>query len=500
MSLILQKKLWYDQESIKERKKMNKHFIAYVDGSCRANPGYAGYGVYGYIFKESTKSKNIKHPTYTNIYFTELGFNKEKSINNIEVLDILEVVGSINDHTSTNNTAELIAVITALKLATELLDIEHVTILTDSNYIVTAYSDNLDKWINNGWKNTNNKEIVHIAEWKYVYLLLSNLKEKNITVNINWIKGHSGDHGNDTADLYSVIGSNAARVQLNSPDASKQLFNKSIFYKVSTYDEYRKSTEVKDFTLHFKELYFSSSILNDVNYCFLSNSDKVHMNIGKKSTDSIFAINIGFIPEFINKIKEFYRSKERNYATTCCMKLSKLVDKNKLRLFNFIDVNYLLVKTGDNYSLPNDTSPFVFDLLNDFPLITNINTTFGNIKDIYDCVSQNLVNENYFLKDITDLFIKDNKLLFTNKDSVIDLSSILLDSNINTVIKQKLLVNIGYDLPNYLAMKQIEDKILKIHVIIERNRESNLASCFFRIITTDREIYVTNITNKFLIK
>lgn len=454
--------------------------IFYCDGSCTPNPGYAGYGVFGYVYKEVDKSKNFKHPVHP-LYFTENGLLKEKSSVNLEVFQILEVIKSLNSPNSTNNEAELCAVITSLEKALLIPNLTDLTIYTDSNYIVTSFNENINKWKQNNWERIDNKKIVHLNEWLIIDKYITEFKEKNINLKIEWVKGHSDSYCNNIADLYSIIGSNGSIV-----NAANNKNTTTLLDKVSTYKEFKESYLDKDFIYFFRDLYFSSDKIDDNTYCFLSSSEDPN-SIGKRNNVSIFAVNNGYVPDFINKLKTLYRNIERNYVITCCIKLSKLDNKDILRLTNIVDLEYLLRKNNNVYFLVGDNSPFIFECRHNFPFIMSATTIFSNMLSIE-------TYKDYTKIDVTDYFIKDKKVIITNKDKDFDFSELV--TNIN--LKQKLIVSLGYDIPSYLALKNIEKDIEKIYLIIIE--EDNYLTIYFNIMTINRNIYSCNIEKKYIFK
>ncbi len=469
----------------------NVKAVFYCDGSCRGNPGYAGSGTYGYIYKDSDKPKNHKHPQHATLYFTPDGIQKDKSNTPIEVISIVEAIRSINSPTSTNNEAELLAAVTALQKTDSIENLCEITIFTDSNYIVTAFNENLEKWKLNNWRRIDNKPIVHLKEWTIIDNYNQDFIKRNIKLNIIWVKGHSDNHGNIIADLYSVIGSNAAR-QLKDEDSV------IIFDQILSYADYKKSYDNKDFIFYFRDLYFCSNKLNDANYCFLSSSDDPNI-LGKRNNFSIFVSNIGYVPPIINRIKEFYREIQRDYVTTCCIKINKLENRDVLRLTELIDTRYLLVRTNQSktYSIVGDNSPFLFENSINFPFIVNASKLFNKMNYI-DSIKDEAHN-NILRFDVTDTFIdlSTNKIKLTNKDKFIDINH-LIEGKLT--LKQSLIIGIGYDIPSYLALKNIEKDIEKVYIIVENNIDNNFCTVYINIITNTRNIYSVNIENKYLLK
>lgn len=476
-----------------ENNKEGVHLVYYTDGStASSNPGYAGAAAVGYSFKYTERHKNIKHPVHTNLYFTSKGILPDKEDTPIEVLTIVEVIEAINNPTSTNNEAELLGFLIALEKASAVTNLSSLTIYTDSNYIVTSFNENIEKWKENSWRRQDNKPIVHIVEWSKIDEFKKLFNSKNIPVNVIWVKGHSDNYCNNLADLYSAVASNSSRRQLrdNIDNFKARLLDSEL-----TYSDYKKSYKNKDIVMYFRDLYFSSNHMDDTNYCFLSTSDNPN-TIGKRDTASIFVTNTGYVPSIINNLKKIYRSIERENISTCCIKLNKLENKDIYRLTELVDAEDLIVKTTFNgkisYSIIRDNTPFIFENGMDYPFIMNATSLFTRM---YDLITDTEPNENRFSIDITERIVKEGKIAFSNKEKNLDFTDLFKDK---ILLKQKLLVTVGYDIPNYLALKNIEKDIQKVYLILNCNRDSNYCTLYVNIETVDRNLYSVNIENKFL--
>lgn len=130
--------------------------IIYTDGGCRGNPGIGGWGVW-------------------------LQYNgKEKKIH-----------GSAKN--TTNNKMELTAIIKALEsLKTKDLEID---LYTDSKYVIKGINQWIINWKKNNWKTANKKAVKNYDLWKELDAISQNFK-----IHWHWVKGHSGNIGNDIAD------------------------------------------------------------------------------------------------------------------------------------------------------------------------------------------------------------------------------------------------------------------------------------------------------------
>lgn len=140
---------------------MNKKAIVYTDGACSGNPGPGGWGA----------TIKIDHETF-------------------------EIFGG--EDNTTNNRMELIAAIKALEYLNESYEI---TLYTDSNYVKDGITKWIFNWKKNNWK-TSSKKIVKNSD---LWIQLDAIQEKR-KVNWNWVKGHSGNIGNERADELARMG------------------------------------------------------------------------------------------------------------------------------------------------------------------------------------------------------------------------------------------------------------------------------------------------------
>ena len=136
-----------------------KYIEIYTDGACSGNPGKGGWGAY------------IK----------------------IEDQEI-ELNGSIDN--TTNNRMELTAVIEALKY---LKDESNINLYTDSKYVMQGIKEWIHKWKINNWKNSKKETVKNKELWIELDKLVSIHH-----INWNWVKGHSGDQGNEKADYLAT--------------------------------------------------------------------------------------------------------------------------------------------------------------------------------------------------------------------------------------------------------------------------------------------------------
>jgi len=138
-----------------------KTVIIYTDGACRGNPGPGGWGV---LIEYGESNKQLHG----------------------------------GDVSTTNNKMELTAAIMALK---EIKEPCKIILYTDSKYVLQGIEEWIHNWKKRGWRGANKKPVKNIELWKE----LDELRDEH-NIKWNWVKGHSGDPGNETADMLANRG------------------------------------------------------------------------------------------------------------------------------------------------------------------------------------------------------------------------------------------------------------------------------------------------------
>lgn len=132
-----------------------KKIEIYTDGACRGNPGPGGWGVL-LIYE------GIKKTLY----------------------------GGAQD--TTNNRMEMQAVIEALKALKS--DCE-VSLYTDSKYVMDGINKWLPGWKKRNWQTSNKKPVKNKDLWEILDIATQSYK-----IEWHWVKGHTGNPGNEKAD------------------------------------------------------------------------------------------------------------------------------------------------------------------------------------------------------------------------------------------------------------------------------------------------------------
>ncbi|MEE9309910.1 MAG: ribonuclease HI [Cocleimonas sp.] len=129
--------------------------IVFTDGGCRGNPGPGGWGA---VLRFGDHEKEI------------YGYEEE----------------------TTNNRMELMAAIRSLEILSRDCSI---VLTTDSQYVRQGITEWMDGWKKRGWKTAAKKPVKNKDLWQRLDKAV-----KRHDVDWQWVKGHSGDEGNERAD------------------------------------------------------------------------------------------------------------------------------------------------------------------------------------------------------------------------------------------------------------------------------------------------------------
>ncbi len=103
------------------------------------------------------------------------------------------------EYDTTNNRMELMGALEALWY---LPPDSVVQVYGDSEYVVKGASEYLDTWIRTGWRTSANKPLKNDDLWREMVAAIS----RHALVEWFWVRGHSGDEGNERADALSQMG------------------------------------------------------------------------------------------------------------------------------------------------------------------------------------------------------------------------------------------------------------------------------------------------------
>ncbi|KII93313.1 hypothetical protein PLICRDRAFT_151900 [Plicaturopsis crispa FD-325 SS-3] len=110
----------------------------------------------------------------------------------------------------TNNRAELIAMSRVLETAPYRK--RPLLIKTDSKYSMKCVKDWMPKWIANDFRTSKNEPVKNAELIRYLSGLLDARAKRGQKVQLEYVKGHSGDTGNDGADFCANMGARCEEI------------------------------------------------------------------------------------------------------------------------------------------------------------------------------------------------------------------------------------------------------------------------------------------------
>lgn len=126
------------------------------------------------------------------------------------------------EYDTTNNRMELLGAIEAIAEADTAADPKErlsIQLWSDSQYVIKGITEYIDDWRFRLWRTAANKAIKNQDLWKRLYLL--NCKHD---IDWRWVKGHTGDVGNERADVLAGLGIPPQRdADAAAPEGSRRL-------------------------------------------------------------------------------------------------------------------------------------------------------------------------------------------------------------------------------------------------------------------------------------
>jgi ribonuclease HI len=144
------------------------HVQIHTDGACKGNPGPGGWGA---LLQSDGVEKEL--------------FGGELQ--------------------TTNNRMELMAVIEALDALQRPCN---VVLYLDSEYVRKGITEWIAGWKARGWRTAARQEVKNADLWQRLDALVSG---RGHQIDWRWVKGHSGDPGNERADMLANRGVDQAR-------------------------------------------------------------------------------------------------------------------------------------------------------------------------------------------------------------------------------------------------------------------------------------------------
>ena len=142
------------------------HIEIHTDGACKGNPGPGGWGV---LLRSGHTEKEL------------FGGELATTNNRMELTAVIEALGSLKRRAP-------------------------VAIYTDSEYVKNGMTTWIHGWKKRGWLTADKKPVKNIELWQKLDALVG-----QHDVQWHWVRGHTGDPGNERADALANRGVESLR-------------------------------------------------------------------------------------------------------------------------------------------------------------------------------------------------------------------------------------------------------------------------------------------------
>lgn len=292
---------------------MTQCAVIYTDGGCRpTNPGYAGWGLHGYLFEVEAPKKGAGHPTEVPTAYgywpknpapenrfdlkqlasfesilseddrAELNLSEARVADTpppVKVAHYIDGYGSFPEYGKTNNFAEIVAARRSLEHLKD-YDVRHIQLFTDSRYVCDGVNDWRSKWESRNFVRHDGKPVSNADEWRALFKTYDHLVNRGVQIRFEWIKAHADHLGNERADYAATIGVQAARSGRDINDIT-----------VTQADGYWKTEVDRHPFLSHRRMYFNTLPGSNIpGEYYLGEHGKVDDFLGKRLVDGSFAL------------------------------------------------------------------------------------------------------------------------------------------------------------------------------------------------------------------
>ena len=467
------------------------HIVLYTDGGSRGNPGAAGSGIHGYEFVMDRPKQGTGNDKYI---LTQSGYLNNDQLAQAHAIksfknrkELLEAIDRESEYLpvdvtvehyfdaiysfgrlASNNEAELQAAICGIRLAID-RKAESLLLYTDSEYVVKGINDYRETWIAKGFTRSDGQPIRNVDLWRELFSLYATLNGQ-ARVSVQWIKGHEGHLGNETADKLATIALNIA--------ASKTVVTGSDAYKCTVSDAkgYWKDDYDRPDLLFNRYILTMASENTHRNAYFTYNSKEPLLFLGKKFSDCGFCLveyNDEYQPEIAEVIEEtITRQAEavEKLPVMFAVDTNELINKKLLRDYALVGKDCLVDTGSPKHELwtadrAKDKKQ-ITHLLQPPHLSYKVLEVRDSLADFFRGFVEN--DKAYVRTVLTHLFYDDkNELLKeikvgTNKIKV----AAEFDSTLEAgILSTDVILLLGQDLPDRNTLKRLEKKNTSITLL-----------------------------------
>jgi ribonuclease HI len=437
-----------------EEVKENITAFIYCDGSAGpTNPGPTGYGIHIVIASNTVKSKNVigKYKLTPNGYMTLPEYKNRDDKTLLGLRNGIEIYG-YTENSLTNNTAELDAVIEALKFLPKLessieCKIDVLEFKLDSTYVLNSADKILHKDLSIDDVVANKDRVGLLKEE------ILKVKDK-YEIYFSKVKAHTDDLGNNRADLLANMGRELRK--------KKERSNQNFF--IGDVDFWKEPVVDADL-YHYKQLFSFYPDVLSADRSYFGLNYKEESEFGKKiSNISYTVMKVAEVNEVIFDTIKTIRDVLGDHYVPYLVRLKDLLNKNLLRDYLRYKEDFLIIEYKQHLSIKSLTGIEVARELYPPALSAIVMDKFLILEsELLSYLNNDGVLPNTVHVDITDLIYEKDA-----KGNTIIRKDLKNDKPIITYIHDNTKINMlmKYDMPPRNTLKRLEKKEPKVMLAI----------------------------------
>lgn len=442
------------------------NLLLYTDGSFRDRK--AGWGFHGYFYQlEPMKSKaNLKAQP------TAEGYKDVPVTETCTVVKYIDGFGRVTGK-PTNNTAELMAVIKAFEFA-ETKSANNLKLFLDSDYVRLGLTEHMDKWIRNNWMSSKGTPVKNVELWQQLNVFKDRWSKDGFTLELFNVKGHSGDLGNDKADMNAMRGAQVDEDRIVETDSIE--INRV------------KKIEISPLILETR-LLFATKATEDSSSYYSYNLGEAHrfgikpkdaakdklsradLLIGRRISEATLSVYKGNEPEdYLEFLKDLHRKGlPSNEPELAIINLANACGARHRQQIESMGLDGLIIHP-DIQAISTPEMVLISKTLNPPRLAFDAVLLFNNLEQLLESYLADNLGKHVVKTDITDVFYK----LVKKKD----VECLTLRKHINSQfrstdvefelkgVKQKIKLALGLDIPTRNQLNKIGNVVEKVELLV----------------------------------
>lgn len=468
--------------------------VLYTDGGCILNAGIGGWGIHGYFFNTEVPkqgagcSKGIP----TSIGYCNKENNKGIAMPPCTLFTYVDGFGGILKD-ATNNIAELTAMIEGLKLIIEKKP-KQALVYSDSKYVIQGLTEWVTTWVRNDWVKQDGTFVANKEYWQTLISLKDIISEMGIALQLEWIKGHAGEVGNEMADTLATWGLILAKKKV---DYFEVKISEAKGYWSKTYKYNRIIDKPRWYFNSYNTAHWNEAMGRNPNgdyVYYLGDHGPDDEMLGKAVADNSFAVV--FLKDKIEEL-ELVRNYQnllniKNYESLVIGKLDKILGADNLEIIN--NYNSLLFESLPHEKNIHLNKALLTKEMNPPQLGYRAINSLNELEAILNSFLTDPEKDRIKVTDITDIFYGTEpkgksvvtKLKASIGSSTKKINVKCLFDTINKVGETDIPLLIGIDTPSRNALAALAEESPRIYVVTWR--ESDTAFRYATVFKTNDDI------------